>query len=156
MKTHKVVEIAFEWIPMDRRVSRFGGATSPRKPETRRPLLWLRRDDHDLFLVNSSGEVLESVEASSGGFATVEDDVDTVASSQPYDYQNVQPGAAVKVDEYDDFYDLDYVIQVVVTVRSKGLGCLEIFAPSEKGGLVEAVLLWDTGESGKHVGIKRT
>ena len=39
MKEHKTVENKFIWVPPDKRMSRFGGSVSPRKPETRAPVL---------------------------------------------------------------------------------------------------------------------
>lgn len=144
----------FTWVPMDQRSGRFG-ASPPRKPELRRPLLWLALDAGDLYLVNASGETLDSVISDMGGFTTSDDDVVTVASDKNYEYKNVENGSAVKVDEYDDYYDLDYLIQVVLRVQSPKFGILEIVSPLEKGGVRETVLLWDSGEKGKHVGIKQ-
>lgn len=69
--------------------------------------------------------------------------------------ENVKPNDAVKVEEFDGFYDLDYVLQVSIQVRSKNLGNIEIFSPSKKGGIGETVLLWDTMEYGNHVSIKK-
>lgn len=79
----------------------------------------------------------------------------TVASDECV-YNNVQPNEAVKIDEFDVFSDGDYVIEVYVRLRSAKLGFIEIKTPSEKGGLKkETVLLWDTGEAGKFVSIKK-
>ena len=74
-----------------------------------------------------------------------------LSSDELYVYKNVNPHDAVKVDEYDGFYDLDFVIQVYIQVKSRGLGCLDITSPADKGGVKETVLLWDTNESGKYV-----
>lgn len=150
MKEHKVIENKFTWIPLDKR----GSSMPPRKPETRKPVLWLARDGDELYFVNASEEVIESVVVSTGGFQTVDDDM-LISESQEYEYNNLRPNAAVKVDEYDGFYDLDYVLQVCLRVKSKNLGCLEILSPAKKGGVGETVLLWDTGESGKNVSIKQ-
>ncbi len=136
------------WIPLDKRIG-----IPPRKPELRRPLFWLMRDGNELFFVNSSDEVIDSLIASSAGFVTQDDDVATV-SSPDYKYANIAVNEAVKVDNYDDYYDLDYVIQVVLKLNHPKLGNLEIYSPSKKGGLGETILLWDTGESGKNVFVK--
>lgn len=154
MKEHKVVEDYGEWIPPDQRVCRFGGGpVPPRKPETRRPLLWLANWADELFLVNASGEMLDSVETDTGGFATYDEIVATVTESEGYRYTNVNPGAAVKVEEFDGFYDLDYTFQVHLTIRSPKLGHIEVRSPTGKGSIKETVLLWETGEPGKHVWI---
>jgi len=151
---HKVIENSFKWIPPDKRKSRFGGLVSPRKTELRRPLLWLAREGNELYLVNSSQETLDLVVARTGGFQTVDDDCLTVSSENKYKYKNIQPNNAVKVEEFDGFYDLDYVLQVVINIQSKNMGCIKILTPPEKGGIGEIVLLWDTMENGNHVSIK--
>jgi len=150
----KTVKDGFTWLPMDKRVDRFGYKLPPRKPELRTPLLWVIRKDQELFLVNLSGEKLDKVIAESGGFQTVDDDVFSVASANAYCYDNVGVGEAVKIDEYDDYYDLDYLIHVWIKVQSKKIGSIEILTPAKKGGIREAVLLWDNGDAGKNVYIK--
>lgn len=167
MQEPKVIDRVPAWIPLCVRRIGWSGPTPipPRPPEHRRPLLWLmpKRDisggmTDDLFLVNSSGEVLDEVVAGTGGFQTVDDDdVLTVGSPAEgrYRYADVQPGSAVKVEEYDGYYDRDYVLQVSVTITSKSLGRVEFFGPLTKGGFGEAILLWDNGDLGKHVHMKQ-
>ncbi len=155
----KILKNEFTWLPKDKRVSRFGGAFPPRQLELKKPLLWVDSKGidfgHELYLINNTGEVIDSIATSSGGFATIGDDVITVASDECM-YNNVQPNETVKIDEFDVFADGDYVIEVYVRLRSKKLGFIEIKTPSEKGGLKkETVLLWDTGEAGKFVSIKK-
>ena len=70
----------------------------------------------------------------------------SVSSDNGYEYKEIIVGDAVKVEEYDGFYDLDYVLQVVIRLKSRKLGSIEIISPAEKGGVGETVLLWDTGE----------
>jgi len=155
MKKTQVVESEFAWVPVDKRVSRFGGSLPPRKAESRTPLLWLARSGCDLFLVNESEEILDFVFAGTGGFQTVDEDVMTIASNDQYEYKNVRPNSAVKVDEYDGFHDLDYVLQVSLKIQSKSLGCVDILSPAKKGGVEETVLLWDSNEAGKGVYIEQ-
>ena len=156
MKEHKTIKNGFPWIPLDKRISLFGGAMPPRKPETRRPILWLARDENEVYLVNNSQEALDFVIADSGGFQTVDDDdVETVKNKEPYKYIDVNPSDAVKVEEYDGYYDLDYVLQIYLKVQSPILGCIEVASPAEKGGIGETVLLWDSGEAGKYVSIHK-
>ena len=155
MKKHEIVENKFTWVPVDKRVSRFGGSLPPRKAESRTPLLWLARSGCDLFLVNESEEILDFVFAGTGGFQTVDEDVMTVASKDQYEYTNVKPNSAVKVDEYDGFYDLDYVLQVSLKIQSKSLGCVDVLSPAKKGGVGETALLWDSNEAGKGVYIEQ-
>ena len=79
----------------------------------------------------------------------------TVASNDQYEYKNVRPNSAVKVGEYDGFYDLDYVLQVSLKIQSKSLGCVDVLSPAKKGGVEETVLLWDSNEVGKGVYIEQ-
>jgi len=151
MKEHKTVENEFTWVPPDKRESRFGGPMPPRKPETRTPVFWFARDGGELYFVNASQESLEFVLAKNGGFQTVDDYITLASAKAMYEYKNVKPGCAVKVDEYDSYYDLDFMVQVSVMVKSASRGCLEIRSPLDKGSIGEMVLLWDTGESGKNV-----
>lgn len=157
VKENKTVKNKFTWIPMDKRTSKFGGPVTPRKPEVRKPLLWLARVGNELFLVNSSGETLDYVIPSTGGFQTYydSDEVVTISRDGVYKYENVSDSDAVKVEEFDEVYDSDYILQVYITVQSPKLGKIEIATPSGKGGVGEAVLLWDTGESGKYVNITK-
>ena len=153
MKEHKIVENEFTWVPPNKRLSRFGGSPPPRKAETRTPLFWLARKGEELFFVNSSKDTLNFVIADSGGFQTVDDDVMAVGNNDKYDYKNVKPNQAVKVEEYDGFYDLDYILQVSIRVQSKSIGCIELITPAKKGGVGETVLLWNTNENGINVSI---
>lgn len=77
------------------------------------------------------------------------------ASDAQHTYQGVNPGDAVKVAEFDDYYDLDYILQIYLIVQSQSLGCIQIATPPKKGGIDEVVLLWDTGEAGKNVSIRQ-
>ncbi len=155
MKEHKTIKDGFAWLPPEKRASRFGGTMPPRKSETRNPVLWLARDGNELYLMNNSQETLELVIADSGGFQTADDDVVPVASKEQYKYRDVNHSEAVKVDEYDGYYDLDFVLQVYLKIKSQSLGCIEVTSPPEKGGVGEIVLLWDSGEAGKYVSINK-
>lgn len=151
MREHKIISEHPGWVAPEKRESRFGGPMPPRKPEKRSPLLWLSRQQGELYLVNATDEPLELVIASSGGFQTVDDEVVSVSSQGSYEYHNVNPNQAVKVDEYDDYYDCDFFLQVYIRVKSRSLGYIDIRSPPEKGGVSETVILWDSGELGKYV-----
>ena len=154
MKVHKVISNAALWVPVSVRKCWFGDALQHQKGVMRSPLLWLYRDDNDLYLVNDSGETLTKVIADCAGFQTVDDDVLTTNSIEPYCYEAVLPNTAVKVEEYDGFYDLDYMLQVYLTIQSPALGHVEFVTPKAKGGISDTVLLWQMGETGKGVTLK--
>lgn len=84
----------------------------------RKPKYWLARDGGELYFINNTEEVLDSVSTSTGGFATFGDDVATVNSTS-YTYEDVLPQETVKIEEYDGYFDLDYVLQVTIHLESK-------------------------------------
>jgi len=143
MAEPKVIEQFPEEAPVDARKGRKG-------------VLWVDKNrDGEIFFVNSSQETLSLVSADSGGFQTCDDTVLPISSTEGYHYRNVIPGSAVKVDAYDDYYDLDYVLQITIRVQSPGLGEVDIVCPPEKGGISTMVLMWDNGELGKYVTIRK-
>jgi len=145
----KTIREGFPWVPPEQRTSRFGGPMPPRKPELRRPALWLHRCGDELYLVNALDEPLDEVSVGGERSQTLDDDV--LAQSAPVmTYHDVAPGAAVKVDQYDGFYDLDYLIVLKLIVRSPSLGELYCHTAG-KGGIEETVLLWVNGDVGKGV-----
>lgn len=155
MKDHKIIENGFMWLPLDKRKSRFGGEMSPRKPEIRKPLLWLARKNKELYLVNDSGETLDTVIIDTGSFCTQDDDILTLTENKPYKYKAVKAKEAVKVGEFDGFFDLDFLFQLKLRVKSSFFGLIDIQSPPEKGEIKETVLIWDTGENGKHVNVSK-
>lgn len=141
MLKHKRVKDEFKWVPMHKRMSKFGGPMSPRKPDTRKPLLWLTRKLDELYLVNETGETLTRVQANTVGWITADDDVANVESNEVYEYKDVKPNEAVLVEEYDGYYDLDYVLMTGLAIESPSLGTLHLRSPGGKGGDQECVLL---------------
>lgn len=101
----------------------------------------------DLFLINDSGEILEEVVSSSGGFVSTDDEIIPATSKSKVIYNDVKPGEAVKIEEYDLVFDSDFVLGISVQIKSKKLGKLELNTPSVKGGTREAVLMWDKKET---------
>lgn len=155
MKELNRVKDLFLWIPIDKRIDQLGLPLPPRKPETRLPKFWLARDGNSLYFINNTEEILDSVSVSTGGFQTCDDVVLTVSSEEDYFYENVMPNEAVKIEEYHPIFDSDFIFEVVVIVKSKNEGNLIIKSPPEKGGVKEAVLLWNTGEVGRFTSITR-
>ena len=147
----EVIQDQCQWVPPERRTGRFG-PMPPRKPETRTPVFWLVRQGRGLYLVNASGEHLDEVHASSTGFVSFDEETATW-QGKGICYRDVPDGAAVKVDEYDDFYDLDYVLGMYLRIRSRRYPALQVACVGEKGGIDEQVLLWSNGDPAKGVQI---
>ena len=97
--------------------------------------------------MNNTDEILDSVTAGSGGFQTLDDDIITVGGPK-YSYEAVKPNEAVQVESYHSFYDSDYVLQLIVEIKSKRWGTKE-FSTTAKGGFSREVLLWDNGDPGE-------
>ncbi len=157
MKDLKTINDIIKWTPPHQRNSRFGGVVST-EIEPRKPLLWVVRDGDEIFLVNETNETLDFVFSNTGGFATWDDIVENVSNRELYKYQDVKNGSAVKVEEFDGFYDLDYIIDVSVSIKSRSLGNQTFTIRGGKGGKDirhQQVVLWNTGENGKHV-VNRT
>lgn len=154
MVEQKVMPGGFAWVPREQRISRLGGPVAPRKADTSTPLLWLKRQHDELFLVNASGERLDEVTSEAGGLLTV-DDAWVASHGAALTYRDVDDGAAVKVDEYDGFFDLDWVHSLGLRIQSPRLGRIGLGCPLEKGGYQEVVLLWATGELGPGVSCTR-
>lgn len=145
----KTIPEGFPWVPPEQRTSHFGGPMPPRKPELRKPALWLHRCGDELYLVNALDEPLDEVSVGSERSQTLDDDV--LSQSAPVmTYHDVAPGAAVKVDQYDGFYDLDHLIVLKLIVRSPSLGEVR-FSTAGKGGIEETVLIWRNGDLGRGV-----
>ena len=164
MKELKRVQGKFEWVsPQEQRtMSRLSPMPlPPHPPEYRRPIYWLATTEvsqgegapyaTELYFVNWSGETLNSVIAGSGGFQTVDDDVLSFSNDQGYVYRNVAPNEVVKVEVFDNYYDLDQMFVIAIEIRSRTQGSLRMTTGPEKGGVSEQVLLWDNSEPGKRV-----
>jgi len=157
MKEKRLMDHDFKWIPPHERKSWLPGTDKPHRigpPEKRRPLLWVTRLEpvemkSDVFLINDSGEILEEVIPDSAGLFLFDDDALPVSSKNKVIYKNVQPGEAVKIEEYDQFYDSDSILGLSVRVKSSKLGDMELNTHASKGGFRGGVLLWDTLEVGK-------
>lgn len=154
MNEHKRIKSKFIWIPMDKRKDRLGQPLPPRKPELRKPIFWLNRDGNELYFVNNSDEILDIVSASTGGIQVWGDEIITVSTKSGYTYSNVEPQEAVKIESFNPFHDLDYILQVEIFVRSIEHGSKVIKSPPKKGGVGEVILLWNTGEEGSYVSIR--
>jgi hypothetical protein len=140
----------FTWIPKDQVKDRWGRpAYPPRKPELRKPVFWLARDGDELYFVNNSSETLERVKIDSACFQTTDEGVYMPPDDGGYYYSNVEPDEAVLAKVFDNYYDLDFLHQIQVVIRYSQ-GKVMLLSPLEKGNIYETILLWDSGEAGKH------
>ena len=110
--------------------SRFGGWTPSQDP---RVLFSLRRLGLQLFFLNHSVQVLEKVTNASIGVVSMDDEGGAAPTSEfKTCYELLQPGEAVLIDEFDDYFDVDSVIHTTIEVQCHGT--TETFHASGKGG----------------------
>lgn len=159
MNEKRLIEHEFKWVPPHERKNRLPGTDKPHRvgpPEKRIPLLWVTRLEpvdmkSEVYLLNDSGEILKEVVASSGGFASADDEIIPISSKNKLIYNDVQLGEAVKIDEYDLAFDSDFILSISVQIKSKSLGHIELISSGRKGGINDNVLLWDTMETDESV-----
>jgi hypothetical protein len=147
MKEQKRIQNKFQWVPMHLR----NKLAPPRKADHRNPLYWIACDGGERYFVNNTTEILEKLIVDTGGFVSCDDEIATIDTGKGYYYTHILPMEAVKIEEYDDYYDLDYFLQLSLVVHSQLHGCFEIRTLGKKGGIGEAVLLWDSLEAGKNI-----
>jgi len=154
MFEQKRVMNEFVYVPInDRHKGKYDPfpPSPPRKGGDRKALLWMAAGDNesnfisDIYFVNSSDEILKEVIYSSSGMQTIDDDVASSASKEN-SYKDILPGEAVKIDEYDAFYDSDCLVVHYATVVSDKLGRIEYSSPPSKSCIGKIVLMWDDGE----------
>jgi hypothetical protein len=162
MKNIRVMD-KFRWVPHQDQPKHPAIPTPYRKPELRDPLYILSYDElspesnafiRDLYFVNFSDEVLDYVSTGSGGFESIGDDEVMPVEGPRHHYESVKPNEAVKVEQYDLYYDSDFMMQLILQVKSPSRGLME-FSCIGKGKVDADVLLWETGESDKTIGFKK-
>ncbi len=110
----------------------------PPRPIEREVLFSLMDYKGALYFVNGGDEVLNIVSSESFGF--IEDT--SLEKGPQYFYENVKPNESVKVEEYDNFYDLDFVLGFDVFIKSKNLGNMRIGPLLKKGGVKAQELIF--------------
>ena len=157
MEHSKRLQDEFTWLPPQQRIGRFGFPLARGPIEDKKPVFWLElsgRKKGDLYFINDSQDVLDYIKVEPAGYMTADDDVLTLDAKETI-YHAVQPHEAVKIGEFDGYYDLDMVFQIYLEVKSKTYGKIRFRTPPEKGYIPRQELLWDNGEPGKHVTVER-
>lgn len=150
----KIIHGGFDWVPLHE-IRDF----PPRKPDHRIPLLRVIRqsagEGSELLLVNGSGAPIQKITVFKVGSFTADDKVVVLENDEGFAYIDVPHGSAVKIDQFDDYYDLDYIIGFSLEIESEKLGKLSVNCFGAKGGMRDHVLLWDTCEEGRGIGISK-
>lgn len=125
--------------------------TFPPRPK-RNVIFSLMNYKGSMYFVNNSAEILTSVFAASYGYA---EDISTV-NNPYYNYMNVKPNESVKVEQYDNMYDLDYMLGLYITIESKKWGKIEIKPRNfNKGGVQAQALVYDDDTTPRYVILKK-
>lgn len=130
---------------------KFSYPTFPPRPVKRDVMFSLMYYRDGLYFVNGSDETLDIVSSESFGFV-----LDSSLENSPkFFYENVQPNESVKVEEYDDYYDLDYVLGFEIFIQSSNLGQIKIVPPMKKGGVKPQELIFKDMTSAKYVSFEK-
>ena len=154
----KILKNKFKWTPKHLRLDKLGLPVPPRPTDNRIPRIWItslppveknviRGKDlvRDTYLVNSSGVILESVIASTGGIQYWDEDSNESVSGKDkeIEYNNVEHGDAVRVFEHEAQYDADWFLAISIKVKMNGKW-INLSSSVTKGlkGFGEEVLLY--------------
>ncbi len=123
----------------------------PPRPIKRDVTFSLMSHKDGLYFVNGSDEILDIVSSESFGFVS-----DSALETElKFYYEEVKPGESIKVEEHDDFYDLDFVLGFEIYIESKSLGKLKIKPPMGKGGVNEQELIFNDMTTKRYVSVER-
>ena len=131
----KTLKNKFQWTPKHIGYKKGSRPIPPLKIDSRLPKLWItslppvekevitsKDFVMDIYLVNSSGIVLDSVIATTGGPARgYADDPEFLEafhrSGEVIEYTNVANGEAVRIFEYEQIYDSDWMLSIGFDVK---------------------------------------
>ena len=131
----KTLKNKFQWTPKHLGYEKGTRPIPPLKIDSRIPKLWITSlppEEKELkagkalvteiYLVNSSGIVLDSVIATTGGPARgYADDPEFLEafhrSGEVIEYTNVAHGEAVRIFEYEQIYDSDWMLSIGFEVK---------------------------------------
>ena len=156
----KTLKNKFKWIPKHLRLDKLGLPIPPRPADNRMPRIWITslppvekelKAGKDLvtdtYLVNSSGIILDSVIATTGGPARgYAEDPDYLEayhrSGEVIEYTNIANGEAVRIFEYERIYDSDWMLSIgfEVKMNDKLVKLNSSFSKVTKGFEEEALL----------------
>ena len=116
--------------------SRFGGYVPKNDPRVQFSLC---RVGDKLYFLNQSNQMLNRVSNASNGVGLIDDEGDSVSTSTfKITYETVAPGEAVLIDEFDEIWDSDFLINTQIIVETDQ--SIENFLSCDKGGTYTKVL----------------
>ena len=156
----KILNNKFQWTPIHLRLDKLGLPIPPRPADNRMPRIWITSLPPvekelkvgkdlvtDTYLVNSSGIILDSVIATTGGPARgYAEDPDFLEafhrSGEVIEYTNVANGEAVRIFEHERIYDSDWMLRIYIEVKmnDKLIKLNTNFNKGIKGFMEEALL----------------
>lgn len=123
----------------------------PPRPIIREVVFSLMNYKGGLYFVNESDDILKTVSSDSFGFI-----LDSAIEDNPkFIYTDVKPGEGVKVEEYDNYYDLDYVLGFKIYIELNDIERIIITPPAKKGGVIAQPLIYKDGTTPRYVRVER-
>ncbi|MCC5922038.1 MAG: hypothetical protein LAT68_06870 [Cyclobacteriaceae bacterium] len=119
----------------------------------RTPLYRIVKDGNAVFFINDSAECLTRIISNSSGMINFDEGSAALDSAGFCAYEQVEVGEAVQIDEYDPYYDDEFIIQYKINVESPERRTRRFQCILPKGGKAEIVLMWDSGEEGRNVSL---
>lgn len=138
----------FVWVPPHLEADGIRPKFPPRKPELRQPLLWLVAKRNKAWLVNCCNQALPEVVVRKGGFGGGDEPM-AYSANEDWVYRDILPGFCVLVDEWDEFYDLDFYIFCYLKIDVPGCGEMSFCAGGARKGCIDSqILLWNNCDKG--------
>jgi len=123
----------------------------PPRPIKREVVFSLINYNGGLYFVNGSDETLDIVSSESFGFI----ENSPLEKNPDFYYESVKPNESIKVEEYDGYYDLDFVLGFSIYIQSKKLGKIKITPPMKKGGVKPQELLFSDMTTPRYVRVEK-
>ena len=114
-------------------------------PQVHEPRLWLTCTDNELFFVNGGHNAIVRLTTSPSATALIDEGVFNSDAGDVLEYFDIAPREAVKIDAYDGYHDLDYVLGAIIVLDLGSRGRFACYVTGKKGGIRERVLQWADG-----------
>lgn len=110
---------------------------------------FLRLIDEDVYFVNLTRETLRTLDAGGTSFATFDDDMVTTERKSMV-HENVAPGEAVRIGDYDAIFDGDFISYFVFDILHPDGTSERVSYTVGKSEIPHGVIAWEHREPVSH------